>query len=390
MIAEPAVMFRDRRTLDLSYVPEELPCREQERKQLLESLLPAAAGEHSRQVVISGEYGVGKTALAKRVGRDLASIARENRYKFRYIHVNCRHKSPLIVLADIVWKSFGRRIPTRGCSLEELLQHFRYSVIEEGVSLLIALDEADSFWYYGRDGEVLLYNLVRFSDDSLDSDLPSLSLMLVCRLDFLLKETLHGDTLALLRDQVYLRKYTLEQLREITEYRASKALYREAYDGEIIDLIARVAEPFGSARVAIQALRLAAEKAAADGLPRIYPEYVREAAESVCPRDGWGISELTTEQATILLAVASLLKSREKPYVKTGDVWSQYSTMCKVMGVRRVSYSQFLRELQYLEKCRYIVAKRGGSRGNTMVIDLDGVPAERLAKDLEELLLRAR
>ncbi|RLG52856.1 MAG: hypothetical protein DRN96_01615, partial [Thermoproteota archaeon] len=110
----------------------------------------------------------------------------------------------------------------------------------------------------------------------------------------------------------------------------------------------------------------------------------------VCPRDGWGISELTTEQATILLAVASLLKSREKPYVKTGDVWSQYNTMCKVMGVRRVSYSQFLRELQYLEKCRYIVAKRGGSRGNTMVIDLDGVPAERLAKDLEELLLRAR
>ncbi len=387
MITESAVMFKDRRTLDLSYVPEELPCREQERRQLLESLLPAAVGEHSRQVVISGEYGVGKTALAKRVGLDLAFVARENRYRFRYVHVNCRHKSPLIVLADIIWKSLGRKVPTRGCSLEELLQHFRHSFMEEGINLLIALDEADSFWYYGSDGESLLYNLVRFSDDFLDSSPPALSLILICRLDFLLKETLHGDTLALLRDQVYLKRYALRELYEITEYRASKALYKDAYDSEVIDLIARAAEPFGSARVAIQTLRLAAEKSAADGFSRIYPEYVREAAELICPRDGWGISSLTREQAIIMLAIASLLRSREKPYVKTGDVWGQYTTLCKAIGVRRLPYSQFLRELQYLERCRYIVVKRGGPRGNTMVIDLDGVPAERLAKDLEGLLL---
>ena len=72
------MILKDKRKLEVSYVPEKTPCREEEKKRL--SLLL----ENGR-AVISGEVGTGKTLLAKHAGGDVYVNCYTNRSEHKVL-----------------------------------------------------------------------------------------------------------------------------------------------------------------------------------------------------------------------------------------------------------------------------------------------------------------
>ena len=109
------MILKDKKKLDGFYIPEETPCREQERKRLMRLL-------ESGKALISGEVGTGKTLLAKHTDGD--------------VYVNCyTHKTEHKVLEEIL-RQTRPKFSTAGLTGQRLWREL------QGDHLLI-LDEID-------------------------------------------------------------------------------------------------------------------------------------------------------------------------------------------------------------------------------------------------------
>ena len=85
-------IFKDESKLSIDYVPFYLPHREKELRFLarLFHTVIRFPGKISKNVIITGSVGVGKTAVSKIFGNRLQNYASNIGINLRYIHVNCR------------------------------------------------------------------------------------------------------------------------------------------------------------------------------------------------------------------------------------------------------------------------------------------------------------
>jgi Cdc6-like AAA superfamily ATPase len=66
-------VFKDEAKLDINYVPHRLPHREKEHRLLMEffNFMLRFPDRMAQRVIITGDVGTGKTALAQRFGADI-------------------------------------------------------------------------------------------------------------------------------------------------------------------------------------------------------------------------------------------------------------------------------------------------------------------------------
>ena len=91
-MAARQTVFKDESKLDINYVPAELPHREKEKRLLMEffGFVLRCPDRMAQRVILTGDVGTGKTALAQHFGAELTSQSRRKGQKFSYVHVNCR------------------------------------------------------------------------------------------------------------------------------------------------------------------------------------------------------------------------------------------------------------------------------------------------------------
>ena len=70
-------IFKDREVLRHDYLPERLPHREEQIRQVGETVAPALKGARSSNIFIYGKTGTGKTAVTKYVLSHLEAKAKE-------------------------------------------------------------------------------------------------------------------------------------------------------------------------------------------------------------------------------------------------------------------------------------------------------------------------
>src|SRR4030042_2038937 len=117
-------VFRDETKLDINYVPPRLPHREKEHRLLMEffNFLLRFPERMAQRVIITGDVGTGKTALAQRFGTDITREANKSGVNLRYVHVNCReYRGKLVLILQHAIAVFRPSFPKRGYSSEELL-----------------------------------------------------------------------------------------------------------------------------------------------------------------------------------------------------------------------------------------------------------------------------
>ncbi len=158
-------MFKDESKLDINYVPQKLPHRETELRLLMEffSFVTRCPERMAQRVILTGDVGTGKTALAQHFGAAITSEANRRGVKFRYIHVNCREfRGSLLPIIHHALAAFRPTYPSRGYSEEEVLSTLMQVLDEEEVSVVLTLDEFDSV--IENEGSDAVYKLTRLQE----------------------------------------------------------------------------------------------------------------------------------------------------------------------------------------------------------------------------------
>ena len=385
---ERPTIFKDESKLFPDHVPMNLVHRDPELKALSRvfKVLLESPGSAAQKVTLVGDVGVGKTAVAKRFGSTMESLAKGRGTNLRYVHVNCYKDRTLFLVVKKVAQQVLPSIPDRGFSAQELFESLWKILEDENIYLLLALDEADFLISVSGEKDAPLYFLSRVADEYINRP-QRLSLMLITRnLDFLssLDKSVQST---LLHNVVRFDKYSAEQLYDIIQARGLEAFREGALGEEVLAMISDLAAPRGDARYSLELLWRAGKYADAEAAGKILPEHVRKAQLDVSQFPMHIVMELPLHERLFLLSVAKVLKRSKSAYVTMGEVESTYRVLCESNAIEPRRHTQFWEYLQNLKNLGILYTKISGAgfRGKTTLIGLLNLSIEAIEKGLSDL-----
>jgi cell division control protein 6 len=379
-------VFKDETKLDINYVPRRLPHREREHRLLMEffSFLLSFPERMTQRVIITGDVGTGKTALAQRFGADITLEAGKRGLKLHYIHVNCReYRGKLFLILQHALAVFRPTFPSRGYSTEEVLSALMQILDEENTYVILCLDEFDTL--IEKEGSETVYSLTRIQE--MRTGKPQrISLLCILRS---LKAIERLDTSArstLQRNVISLERYDKTQLKTILNDRVSLAFENGTVAEDVIDLVAELAvSESGNARFAIELLWRAGKYADAEDMEEVLPECVRKAVSSIVPT--LRKSELTSlgrHERLFLLGATRIFKDRHKVYASLSEVERAYAVVCEEYNEKPNSHTQLWNYVQLLSTLGIIETEvtQTRTRGRATRISLPAVSAAELELEL--------
>jgi archaeal cell division control protein 6 len=377
-----ASIFVREETLDPSFLPPRLVHREKESELTTRRFREAFAKGLPYHLMLTGGVGSGKTALARRVGADLARTGRTGGFPVHVAYINCwRRASDRTVMLDLL-RSVDVSLPDRGYSLSEMLDVFEQGIRKNPRHLLVLLDEASALV---RQETKLVYLLSR----SREVELGSISLVLIAVEDLLpYLDPASRSSFGVTR-RLALEPYDRAALVDILAARAALALKAGSWDDDVLGQIARIAAPNGDARFALEILSGAAHVAEDAGDGTITGEHVRRAKGSLLPTvTETQIESLSTHELSVLLSLSRTLKGRATT-APSQKLRANHTALLEELGAPAMSRTTFWRTLKELERDGLITLETGSS-GESSQIAMDEMPASFLATLLEERLGRSR
>jgi cell division control protein 6 len=342
----------------------------------------------AQRVIITGDVGTGKTVLCQRFGADITHEASKPGINIRYIHVNCReYRGSLFLILHHVVSVFHPTFPKRGYSAEELLRTLLQILDQEGVYVILALDEFDSL--VENEGSEAVYKLTRLQETRLDN---AQRLSLICILRNLkIIEQLDASTRSTLQSNIIsLEKYPKQHLIDILSERIALAFKALTVIDDATNLMAELASSEGgNARFAIELLWRAGKYADAENLDAVTPECVREAVSSIIPTMRKSdLASLSFHEKLFLLGMTRLFKGTQKAYVSLTEAEKAYAVVCEEYSVHPHSHTQLWKYLRTISALGVVETEvsPAGPRGRSTFIYLARIPIIELEKELSMLL----
>jgi cell division control protein 6 len=342
----------------------------------------------TQRVILTGDVGTGKTALAQHFGTNITSEANKRGIKFRYVHVNCReYRGSLSPILHYAVTIFRPNYPARGYGAEEILSTLMQVLDEENAHMILTIDEFDSL--IEKEGSDAVYKLTRLQEmrqgkpQRLSFIFIMRDLKAIERLDESAKSTLQ-------RSIISLERYGKSQLVDILNDRVSMSFEYGTVPEDVVDLIAALAfTETGNARFGIELLWRAGKYSDAQDAGCVEPECVRMAVSSIIP--GLRRSELASlglHEKLFLLAIARYFKESEQAYVSLSEVEKAYAVVCEEFNETPNAHSQIWNYTRYLSKLGVLKTEVSTAeiRGRTTRISLPTIPAGELEKELSASL----
>jgi len=389
-VAPHQSVFKDESRLDINYIPQKLPHRETQHRLLLEffNFILHCPERMSQRVILTGDVGTGKTALAQHFGAGITSEANKRGLKFRYVHINCReYRGSLQPILHRTVTVYRPNYPARGYGAEEILSTLMQVLDEENAFMILTLDEFDSL--IEKEGADAVYKLTRLQE--MRQDKPQrLSFIFIMR-DLKAVEKLDESSRSTLqRSIISLERYGKPQLVDILNDRVTLAFNLGSMPEDVVDLIAEVAfSETGNARFGIELLWRAGKYADANDAGCVEPEYVRMAVSAIIPGVRRGeLASLGLHEKLFLLSIARYFKENEQAYVSLSEVEKAYAVACEEFDETPNGHTQVWSYAQYLSKLGVLKTEvmPAELRGRTTRISLPTIPAGELEKELEASL----
>ena len=379
-------VFKDEAKLDINYVPSRLPHREKEHRLMMEffDFLLRFPERMAQRVIITGDVGTGKTALAQRFGADITLEANKRGAHLRYVHVNClEYRGSLFLILQYAVAVFRPNFPKRGYSAEELLSTLMQCLDEENAFVILALDEFDSL--VEREGSEAIYKLTRLQE--MRQGKPQrISLIGIVR-DLRLLERLDASARSTLqRNVISLEKYEQNQLVDILNDRVKVAFEPYTVPEDSVSLIAELAQSEnGNARFAIELLWRAGKYSDADELDEVVAECVRKAISSIIPTVPKSeLASLGLHERLFLLGAARVFKDSDKAYASLVEVEKAYAIVCEEFEEQPNSHTQVWKYAQLLSALGILRTEvaTANARGRQTRVSLPAIPAFELEREL--------
>jgi cell division control protein 6 len=390
----PQSLFKDESKLDINYIPAKLPHRETQQRLLMEffGFILRCPDRMSQRVILTGDVGTGKTALAQHFGQDITSEANKKGLKFRYVHVNCREsRGALQPILHRAITTFRPNFPARGYGAEEVLAMLMQVLDEEEATMILTLDEFDSL--IEKEGSDAVYKLTRLQE--MRQGKPQrLSFIFIMR-DLKPTEGLDDSARSTLqRSIIRLERYGKTQLIDILSDRVKLAFELGAVPEDVVDMVAELAySETGNARFGIELLLRAGNYANAVDARLVSPECVRQAFSNTVPSMRRSeLESLGLHERLFLLAVARYFKENEEAYAPLSELEKEYGVICEEFEEQPNSHTQLWNYTQYLSKLGVLKTEVASAetRGRTTRVSLPSIPAEELEKQLSGSLENER
>ncbi|KAA0008384.1 MAG: ORC1-type DNA replication protein [Thermoplasmata archaeon] len=321
-------IFKNKEVLRPSYVPNFLPHREKQIKELASILVPALRGETPSNVFIYGKTGTGKTAVATFTGKKLREKGEEMNIPIHFIYINCEIvDTQYRILQNITnhfIKGWNERIPFTGWPTDEVYSRLIKSIDKARGVTIIVLDEVDKV-----KGDEVLYNLSRINNDLKEGKASvigiSNDLKFTEFLDPRVKSSLGEENLVF-------PPYTADELQDILNERVKIAFRENTVEESVIALCAaKAAQEHGDARRALDLLRVSAEIAERLGDNVVKEKHVRLAEDKIeLDRITEIIRTLPIQTKIVLMAGVIGIEAYEE--LNTGDLYNIYRDICREGG----------------------------------------------------------
>ncbi|MDL0126518.1 orc1/cdc6 family replication initiation protein [Halobacterium salinarum] len=383
-------IFTNKDALGESYQPNKIEERDDEIEKYMDALQPVIDGWEPNNIFVYGNTGVGKTAVTDHLLDQLQTdVEAYDDVTLSVIYLNCKTlSSSYQVAVELVNKLRrpGAEISSTGYPQQSVFKKLYQELEALGGTILIVLDEVDAI----GDRDDLLYELPRARSQGNLED-AKVGIIGISN-DYKFQEQLDPrvqDTLC--ERELQFPPYDALELANILDSRTDIAIADDSLaEGVTQHCAALAARDSGSARQALDLLRLAGELAENQDADAISTDHV-EAARSELERERVeeGMRELTTHGRLTLLAVVSKAAKADTPS-RTRAIYDEYASLCKSAAntddpLKQRSVHNHLSDLHMLG----ILSKyenRSGSRGNYYSYELD-VPFESAVDAMADVLM---
>lgn len=379
------ILIKDRKTLTIDYVPENLPFRDEEARTIAQTLSIVLKGARPSNLLLFGKPGTGKTAVIKNIIKRLQKKAKELEIDVIVPFVNAKTANTAYKVLYEIAEEMGinkgekkQQVYFTGLSMGEATDRILdFIQNKKKLHVILVIDEIDSL--VEKNGDDILYSFTRANERMHEGGFISLigisnSLTFKDKLDPRVRSSLSEE-------EMVFNPYTILQLQKILSDRAKLAFNDNAISTAAINLCAAMAgKENGDARKAIDLLRVAAEIAERERASEVQEIHIRQAQEKIEKDTNYEVLINSTAHTKIVLL--AIMKSKNG---NTGEVYEIYSSLCKYteqepLTQRRMT--QIVSELDQLGLVMTDVVSQGRyGRSQRIKIALPSLAIKEVLKD---------
>ncbi|NVM28032.1 MAG: ORC1-type DNA replication protein [Candidatus Helarchaeota archaeon] len=380
-------IFKNRDVMRATFVPEDLPHREEQISRIGKILATILKGGVPSNIFLYGKTGTGKTAVALYVLKRIVAKCEEISITLPLKEIiNCKDIDTDYRVFARLSGAVGEEVPFTGLPTDEVFSRFKLKLDSEQQTFIIVLDEIDQLVKKtskkGSPNKVL-YELTRINSE--------LDKARVCIIgisnDLKFKEYLDPRVLSSLsEEEMVFPPYKATELLDILKQRSEMGFYPDVITEGTIEITAALAaREHGDARRAIDLLRVAGELAERESDENVTESHVRR-AQTLIERDTISDALKTLPiQSKLVLYSIYLLERNDILEIYTGDVYTTYSQLCDGTRVDKLTQrrvSDLINELDMLGIVNAQVISKG-RYGRSKKIRLS-IPKSIITSILEE------
>ena len=379
-------VFKSSSSLDLSYVPEKLHCRDETIKELIYNFrrIIEEEAQPSINCLMLGKGGVGKTVTAKYFGRNFKNIALEKDLEVFLEYFNCIHfRSKSKIIREILGKyTHGSG---RGFSDDEALKLILTKLINTKGYMLLIIDEVHLL---NSDEVLALLDIA----ETYGHQNTRLSIILISRTnDWMKIET--ERILSRLNEKINLKPYNYEESKKILQYRSELAFKEYVVSENIIDMVSEITTQHKNMRHGIEILRKSGLYADKEGMSKINADMIRESSNDVYPTfRGEIVDQLSDQELLALYGITRSLINNDEPFTLVDDAYEDYQAICESYGIDTHVKMSFRKYVRSLNDLKVIASKtvriEDAQRARHLKITLLDIPARKLEELLMEIFDR--